>query len=78
MYLENIKKLKEKIGIKRVILIGLQSIEKIIMKIRVNIEFNNVMEKLKKINEIVMIKIVIEMIIEIIIGIMIKIIMRGK
>ena len=48
------------------------------MKIRVNIEFNNVMEKLKKINEIVMIKIIIEMIIEIIIGIMIKIMMRGK
>lgn len=44
MYLENIEKLKEKIGIKRVILMGLQSIEKIIMKIRVNIEFDNVME----------------------------------
>ena len=44
MYLENIEKLKEKIGIKRVILMRLQSIEKIIMKIRVNIKFNNVME----------------------------------
>lgn len=44
MYLENIEKLKEKIGIKRVILMVLQSIEKIIMKIRVNIEFDNVME----------------------------------
>ena len=78
MYLENIEKLKEKIGIKRVILMGLQSIEKIIMKIKVNIEFNNVMEKLKKINEIGMIKIVIEMIIEIITKMMIKIVMRGK
>ena len=78
MYLKNIEKLKEKIGIKRVILMGLQNIEKIIMKIRVNIKFNNVMEKLKKIKEIGMIKIVIEMIIEIIIGMMIKIIMRGK
>ena len=48
------------------------------MKIRVNIEFNNVMEKLKKINKIVMIKIVIEMIIEIITKMMIKIVMRGK
>ena len=57
---------------------GLQSIEKIIMKIRVNIEFNNVMEKLKKIKEIGMIKIVIEMIIEIITKMMIKIMMRGK
>ena len=57
---------------------GLQSIEKIIMKIRVNIEFNNVMEKLKKIKEIGMIKIVIEMIIGIIIRMMIKIMMRGK
>ena len=78
MYLENIEKLKEKIEIKRVILMGLQSIEKIIMKIKVNIEFNNVMEKLKKINEIGMIKIVIEMIIGIIIGMMIKMMMRGK
>ena len=57
---------------------GLQSIEKIIMKIKVNIEFNNVMENLKKIKEIGMIKIVIDMIIGIIIGVMIKIIMRGK
>lgn len=52
------------------------------MKIRVNIEFNNVMEELKKIKEIRMIKIVIEMIIGIIIGmmieIMIEIMMRGK
>lgn len=78
MYLENIEKLKEKIGIKRVILMGLQSIENIIMKIKVNIEFNNVMEKLKKINEIGMIKIVIEMIIGIIIRMMIKMMMRGK
>ena len=48
------------------------------MKIRVNIEFNNVMEKLKKIKEIGMIKIIIEMIIEIITKMMIKIVMRGK
>ena len=44
------------------------------MKIKVNIEFNNVMEKLKKIKEIGMIKIIIEMII----GIIMEIMMRGK
>ena len=48
------------------------------MKIRVNIEFNNVMEELKKIKEIGMIKIIIEMIIGIITKMIIKIIMRGK
>lgn len=42
------------------------------MKIRVNIEFNNVMEKLKNIKEIGMIKIVIEIITKMII----KMIMR--
>ena len=44
------------------------------MKIKVNIEFNNVMENLKKIKEIGMIKIIIEMII----GIIMEIMMRGK
>ena len=77
MYLGNIEKLKEKIGIKRVILMRLQSIEKIIMKIRINIEFNNLMEKLNRIKEIGMIKIVIEIIIGIITKMMIKM-MRGK
>lgn len=41
--------------------------KKIVMKIRVNIGFDNVKEKLKKIKEIRMIKIVIERIIGIII-----------
>lgn len=44
------------------------------IKMRVNIEFDNVMERLKKIKEIRVIKIMIEMII----GIIIEIIMRGK
>ena len=48
------------------------------MKIRVNIEFNNVMEKLKKIKEIRMIKMMIEMIIGIITKIMIEILIIGK
>lgn len=52
------------------------------MKIIVNIEFNNIMEELKKIKEIGIIKIMIKMIIEIItkitIEIMIEIMTRGK
>lgn len=46
------------------------------MKMIVNIEFNNIMEELKKIKEIGIIKIMIKMIIGIIIVIIIEMIMR--
>lgn len=46
------------------------------MNVIVNIEFNNIMEELKKIKEIGIIKIMIKMIIGIIIGIIIEMIMR--
>lgn len=48
------------------------------IKMRVNIEFDNVMEELKKIKEIRMIKIVIEMRIEMRIKMRIEIIVSDK